>query len=206
MKQFATRLDRPILFEGKPLTLTIAISEGIRRAVYFERVYLDASGGQLAIRSALVPLRGLVLLHEMGPLPIGTASVSISLTTENRATESNPVIVVSEDSPLLPVFATYQEQPVLFDREPMTLAIAMGDIRQPVYFERVYLDHNRRQISIASELVQQRNTQLLFNLNADELPLGTRYINACLTNQYRGTNTLETLEYEYLEWNELEYN
>lgn len=206
MKQFATRLDTPVLFDGKPLTLTVAISQAIKRPIYFERIYRNITGEELAIRSTLVQARGLVRLHELGPLPIGTYSINSCLTSENKATEVDPAAVVREESVRLPQFATLQDKPVLFDKEPLALAIAIGNIRQPVYFERVFLDSNRRQISITSELVQQRNTQLLFNLHADELPLGTRYVETCLTGQYRGTDTVETLEYEYLEHNELEYN
>jgi len=206
MTAFATGFERPVTADGYPLSLAVAIAADVRQPLYFERVYRSASGEQLAIRATLVGERGLVLLTEKGPSPAGTASIETSVTNQNRATEPDPVIAPEEVMPQPVRFATAVEQPVMRGSQPLHLAIGIGSTRQVVYLERVYLDAGRRQIAIRSDVVYDRELLAGFNIHQPEPPLGTRWIETSLTNQYRATEAAATLEYESLEWNELEYN
>lgn len=205
---FATGFCRPVLVEGYPLTLTVAISPAVRQQLYFERVYRSATGEQLAIRATLIEERGLLVLQEAGPVPVGTASMEASVRNESRATEADPVRVVAKPMPQPVKFATDMQVPVLREGSPLHLSvgIAASGTRQVVYLERVYLDSGKRQIAIRSDLVHDRNILAGFNIHVPEPPGGTRYINVSLTNQYRATVEAQMLEYESLEWNELEYN
>lgn len=204
--RFATGLDRPLLADGYPLTLTVAISPAVRQQIYFERVYRSATGEELAIRATLIQARGLVLLQEAGPVPAGTASVIASVTNQNCATEPDPVRVDLPEADEAVRFATTMERPRIIGDLPQQLAVAIGATRQPLYLERVYLDDRRREIAIRSDLVHARNMLVGFNIHQPEPPLGTKYMEVSITNQYRATELAGTLEYESQEYNELEYN
>ncbi|GAB3822207.1 hypothetical protein [Pontibacter rugosus] len=203
---FATGLDRPLLAHGYPLTLTVAVSPDVRQQLYFERVYRGSAGKQLAIRSTLVEARGLVLLHDQGPWPVGTSSIEASVTNRNRASEADPERVVPVAQVLPSTFATSLDKPVLHEGNPLHLSIGLNGTRQVVYLERVYLDQQRRQLAIRSDIIYDRNMLVGLNLHEPAPVPGTRYMEVSLTNQYRATESAMTLEYESLEWNELEYN
>ncbi|MEJ8803138.1 hypothetical protein [Pontibacter sp. H249] len=205
-KLFATGFDRAMAWEGYPLTLAISLSPSVVQALYFERVYSDIAGNQLAIRSTLIPERGLLWLTESGPFPVGTHRMQVCVTNQNRATEADPVLDVPETIDALPKFATAMEVPRLFGEYPLQLSMGVGSTRQMVYLEREYLDARRQTLGIRSDLVHERSMLVGFNIHVPEPLAGTRYINVCLTNQYRATEQASTLEYNVLEYNELEYN
>ncbi|GAA4434669.1 hypothetical protein GCM10023188_25870 [Pontibacter saemangeumensis] len=201
------------LFEGYPLSLTLSIPHAIQRPLYFERSYLSSSGAVLAIRATLISERGVVSLTEFGPVPPGTTSISACVTTENRATESDPAVPTPPEAETGPKFATHLETPVLWEHNPLQLAIGIGEIRQPLYLERSYLDINRSEIGRRSDVIYNRAELVAFNIHQPEPFAGTRWINVCIRNTYNpGTGnpedpgTIFTMEYELLEFNELEYN
>lgn len=209
-KRYATGLYT--YFEGYPLLLTVSIPHAVGRALYFERSYLAASGAVLAIRATLIAERGVVGLTEYGPLPAGCASISACVTTENRATEADPAAPSQPAAEAGPRFATHLETPVLFGSSPMQLALAIsGEIRQALYLERTYLDINRTELGRRSDIVANRAELVAFNIHLPEPFAGTRWISVCIRNTYNpGTDnpdeTIFTMEYELLEFNELEYN
>lgn len=205
-KRFATGFERPVAAEHVPLTLTIAISPAMVQALYFERVYTGRAGELLAIRSTLIEARGLVLLHDAGPFPVGTASIAASVTNENSATEPDPVIVAPVEEVEASKFATDLEVPLLFGDMPLQLSMAIGKTNQAVYLERVYLDAAKELIAIRSDVCYEREMMFGFNVHVSSVPAGTRYILVSLTNEYRQTGKASTFEYQELEFNELEYN
>lgn len=186
-KLFATGFERPVLREGYPLTLAIAISKQVQQPLYFERVYYSATGSQLAIRATLIVGRGLLLLTETGPLPAHTSSITASVRNENRATEADPVAIVAEEAEQPVRFATDLDRPVLIDGYPVQLRAFIGNTRQVVYLEREYKDAAGNVLGIRSDVVEDRQQLVGFNVHVPEPLLGTRYINMCLTNQLRTT-------------------
>lgn len=205
-KRFATGFERPAVSEGYPLTLSIAVSPAVVQPLYFERVYLDAAGTQLAIRATLINGRGWLWLTDFGPFPAGTRRIEASITNQNRPTEADPVLATPEAQTSLPRFATPLEMPRLFGDHPLHLAMGIGATRQTVYLERVYKGYNGQELAIRSDVVYDRNMLVGFNIHLPEPPAGTKSIEVCLTNQYRATELTDTLEYNVLEFNELEYN
>ncbi|NEM96168.1 hypothetical protein [Pontibacter burrus] len=184
---FATDLQRPVLREGYPLSLAIAISQQVSQPLYFERVYLDAAGSLLAIRATLIVGRGLLLLTETGPLPVGTATIQACVRNEHRATEADPVPVVITPAAEAVRFATDMERPVLVDGYPVQLSLNIGATLQTIYLEREYRDSLGNVLGIRSDVVADRQQLTGFNVHVPEPMAGTRYINLCLTNQYRDT-------------------
>lgn len=201
-KVFATGFERPLAWEGYPITLGIAIH--VQQELYFERVYLDGSGNQLAIRATLIAERGLLWLTDFGPFPPGTKRIEVCVRNSDRSTEPDPIRPLIETQ-RLPSFATGFDVPKLFGDYPLQLSMAIGT-RQVVYLERVYKDQRGNQISIRSDIVYDRMKLVGFNIHVPAPPPGTKRIEVCLTNQYRATEFTDTLEYNVLEYNELEYN
>lgn len=198
--KFATPFERPLYYPGFRLGI------GIRThaTLYWERKYLDKQGTVLAIRSTLVSERGLIGLQELGSLPEGTVEIHTCLTTENNATEADPVIVaVASDS--TPLFATPFIQPVLFGNHPLSLAIGISNTRQVLYYEREYFDKDFNTLEIRSQLVYDRGTLACFPVSLEAPPNGTRWINACITSENRGLASANN-EYTIQEHNAQEYN
>jgi hypothetical protein len=198
MTQFATRFERPVYAPGIALAIGVSTPQGL----YIERRYLNKQGTVLAIRATAVQGPGLVCYREFGPLPDGTTQIAVCLTTENNATQADPVALVAAESP--PLFNTRFTQPVLSGDKPLFLSLALSTTRQQLYFEREYLDANGETLGIHSELIYDRGDMGLFPVHPDLIP-GTRWINACIRSDFRGTISASA-EYTEQEHNAAEYN
>jgi len=206
---FATGFISPVRFGSHTVQLSLAIPPGLLRPVYFEREYVGADGNTIGIRATLITSRGYVCLTDAGDLPTGTVRVLARVTGENRATLADASLPEAVNQTAYTRFATGFESPVMFGARQLNLSLFFSDNARTAFLERRYLDAGRRQITIRSEAIYKRADLITFNLNNPAPPAGTRWIETTLRSNYTGLpETAEGfgLEYEYLEYEPLEYN
>lgn len=181
---FATSYAVPVSFAGYPVGLAIAVPES-RQQLYVEREYV----GTAVIRATPITGAGLVYWQE-SQVPEGCREIRVSIRNYDRKTEADPVAAPSVTQDERARFNTHLTRPVLFDGYPVNMGIAIGETRQTLYLEREYISHDGFTLDIRADLITDRGALMHFNIHQEAPPVGTRFINACITNAPRALEDL----------------
>lgn len=176
--RFTTALVQPVFYPGYPFSLGMIVDTAYVGALYFERRYLDINREQLEVITTLIPanLYGQYLRLSIQDEVLKAAcfiEVSIDSTDKAIAGTGERIIKPVYTTDSLTRFTTTQSEHVKFNGYPLHLGIIvdLAMSGKELYYERRYLDINRRVVDIKSTLIPEESYGTYLRLSVPDDPL-----------------------------------